>query len=88
MSDPLKPHEVIAHAALVVADPEAEMRNALRKMISDIVQEEIAAYWHPANVNASLTASNIIRDQKYTIGQIALSAVKNHFNNPTQISNY
>ena len=41
MNDPLKPHEVVAHATLVVADPEAEMRKELMDMIAGIVKWQV-----------------------------------------------
>lgn len=41
MTEPLKPHEATAYAALVVADPEAAMRKELEDMIDGIVQRKV-----------------------------------------------
>lgn len=41
MNAPLKPHEVVAHAVLVVADPEAAMRKDLVDMIEGIVHRQV-----------------------------------------------
>lgn len=87
MSEPLKPHEVVAHATLTLADPDAEMRLELRKLIAEIVKEEVALYFG-MNVNNTQTASNIINNQSYTIKQMAKAAIKEHFNNPQPIVGY
>ena len=81
----MKPHEVVAHAALVVADPEAEMRRELEAAIAAIVEREVTRLLQDPS---KPYAMNIVNSQQYNISQIALRAIKKHFNNPVFIPDY
>lgn len=91
MSDPLKPHEVMAHAALTVADPDAEMRKELDAMIRAIVFEVVRyelQYFFERGSNA-LSNGVYVNTMPFLnnstnmtfIRQEALRAIKQHFQN-------
>lgn len=85
MSEPLKPHEAVAHAALALADPEAEMRKELRKMIEEIVEAFLTRELLDVTRHFGTV---IVNDQRHAIASIAKSAIKQHFNTPAYIADY
>lgn len=79
----MKQTDALVLTALEIADPDAQIRKEVIEMIRQVVVQEIASYLHGhANVMANAWAF----EAKHSIRQIALAAIKDHFNNPQYIA--
>lgn len=78
----MNPTNTLLVTALEIADPDAQIRKEVIELIREIVKQELALF---TNTSSITLGALIVNEQTYTIKQIALAALKEHFNNPQHI---
>ena len=79
----MEPHETYLEASLIHSDPDSAMRLAVAETVRKMVEVELQVLVMNGTLNNIVSIA--IRNDEWAIKQMALRAIKEHFQNPQQI---